>query len=233
MQPAIKEPASLSRWFGNVWDGLSSTLTGMAITIRYFFQKPVTVEYPEETMPIAPRYRGLHYLEQDICIACRVCEKACPIDCIEIRFTRHPGNVNEWFEFSLDYNKCMFCELCCYPCPVECIHMGKEFSIVKYDRKELVQDLMTWSGMREKDENTIQEAIEEKKRKAAEAAAKKKAKAEADAKKKAAEEKAGGDDRKPEAKKDAAKKDAPKKDDAKKDAKKPKGGDKGEGGGDN
>ena len=228
MQPATKEPASVSRWLGNVWDGLSSTLTGMAITIRYFFQKPVTVEYPEQTMPIAPRYRGLHYLEQDICIACRVCEKACPIDCIEIRFTRHPGNVNEWFEFSLDYNKCMFCELCCYPCPVECIHMGKEFSIVKYDREELVQDLTTWKGMRDKDERTIQEAIEEKKRKAAEAAAKKKAKAEADAKKKAAEEAGGGKDADKAADKKPAAKKTPKKDDAK-----PKDSDgKGEGGGD-
>ncbi len=192
------EERSFSRWVGNILDAVTSTLKGMAITGRYFFTKPVTVQYPEERMPVAPRYRGLHYLEQDICIACRVCEKACPIDCIEIRFTRHPGNVNEWFEFSLDYNKCMFCELCCYPCPVECIHMGREYSLVKYDRNELIQDLLTWDGMRQKDEDTIQEAIAEKKRKAAEAAAKKKAR---DAAAKA---------KKPDAKKPDAKKSAPK-----------------------
>lgn len=179
---------SLGRWLLNIWEGVSSTLIGMSVTFSYFFKKPVTYQYPEERMPVAPRYRGLHYLEQDLCIACRQCEKACPIDCIEIRFARHPGSVNEWFEFTLDYNKCMFCELCCFPCPKACIHMGREYSLVKYDRNELVTDLLTWHGLRDVDHTTIKEAVEEKKRKAAEAAAKKKAAAEA--KKKAEAEKA-------------------------------------------
>jgi NADH-quinone oxidoreductase chain I len=170
-------PLGLSRWLRNIVDTVRTTVIGMSITIKYFFTKPVTYEYPEQRMPVAPRYRGLHYLEQDICIACRVCEKACPIDCIEIRFERHPGNVNEWFEFSLDYNKCMHCELCCYPCPVDCIHMGREYSLVKYDRSELIVDLMTWDGMRDKDHVTIQAAIDKKKKKAEEAAAKKAAQA--------------------------------------------------------
>ena len=89
----------------NVYSGLKTTVLGMVVTIMYFFTRPVTFQYPEERMPVAPRYRGLHYLEQDLCIACRVCEKACPIDCITIRFERMPGNnVNNWFEFTLDYN---------------------------------------------------------------------------------------------------------------------------------
>jgi NADH-quinone oxidoreductase chain I len=162
-----------SQYFGNIYKGVKSTLVGMSITLRYFFTKPVTVQYPEERMAIAPRYRGLHYLEQDLCIACRVCEKACPIDCIIIRFTRQPGNVNEWYEFTLDYNKCMFCELCCYPCPKDCIHMTKEFSLVKYNRSQLVFDLLSWNGMRDSDRKTMDEAAAEKERKAKEAAAKK------------------------------------------------------------
>jgi NADH-quinone oxidoreductase subunit I len=172
-----------------VWAGLSTTLVGMGITFRYIWTKPVTVQYPEERMNIAPRYRGIHYLEQDLCIACRACEKACPIDCIEIRFERHPGSVNEWYEFSLDYNKCMFCELCCFPCPKTCIHMGREFSLVKYHRNELVHDLLTWTGMRDLDRDTVAKAEEAKRKKAEAAAAKKKALAE----KKAAEAKAAKD----------------------------------------
>ena len=175
-----------SEYFGNIVKGLWTAMIGMSITIRYFFTKPVTVQYPDERMEIAPRYRGLHYLEQDICIACRVCEKACPIDCIVIRFSREPGNVNDWYEFSLDYNKCMFCELCCYPCPVDCIHMTKEISLVKYNRSELVFDLLSWEGMRDADRTVMATAKVEKERKAKEAAEKKASAAKA----KAAAEKA-------------------------------------------
>ena len=37
-------------------------LKGMAITFKHIFRKPVTVSYPEERLPLAPRYRGLHML---------------------------------------------------------------------------------------------------------------------------------------------------------------------------
>ncbi len=162
-------------WLGNIKDALWSTMVGMGITFRHIFKRPVTYQYPEDVVPVATRYRGMHFLEQDKCIACRACEKACPVDCIEIRFLRHPGSVNEWFEFSLDYNKCMFCELCCSPCPEDCIHEGKEFGFARYDRSELVVDLTTWKGLRDVDHQRIKEAEEEKKRKAAAMAAKKKA----------------------------------------------------------
>ena len=185
----MEAQSTISGYLNNLWAGVSSTLIGMGVTIRYFFSKTVTFQYPEEKMPIAPRYRGIHFLEQDLCIACRICEKACPIDCIEIRFTRQPGNINQWFEFSLDYNKCMFCELCVYPCPVVCIHMGKEFNLVKYDRNELVLDLLTWKGLRGVDETAIQKAKDDKAKKALEAVAKKAARAAAADKKKADAEK--------------------------------------------
>jgi NADH-quinone oxidoreductase chain I len=180
-------------WLVNIKEALWSTMVGMGITFRHIFKKPVTYQYPEDVVPVATRYRGMHFLEQDKCIACRACEKACPVDCIEIRFLRHPGSVNEWFEFSLDYNKCMFCELCCSPCPEDCIHEGKEFGFARYERSELVVDLTTWKGLRDVDHERIKEAEEEKKRKAAAMAAKKKAAAEkkaAEAKKAAETEKA-------------------------------------------
>ena len=49
---------SFSGWFRNIYDAVTTSLVGMSITIRYFFTKPVTVEYPEERLPVAPRYRS-------------------------------------------------------------------------------------------------------------------------------------------------------------------------------
>ena len=56
---------AVSKYFQNVWDGLKSTLVGMRITGRYLLTKPITVQYPDERMPIPNRYRGIHYLEQE------------------------------------------------------------------------------------------------------------------------------------------------------------------------
>jgi hypothetical protein len=67
--------------------------------------------------------------------------------------------------------------------------MGREFSLVKYHRNELVHDLLTWTGMRDLDRDTVAKAEEAKRKKAEAAAAKKKALAE----KKAAEAKAAKD----------------------------------------
>ena len=118
----------------------------MRITGKYLMQKPITVQYPDERLPIPDRYRGIHYLEQEKCIDCLACARACPIDCIEMDAIRH-GKELEWVLFTLDYQKCMFCELCVYPCPKDCIHMGQEFAFVSYDRSEFLHDLLSYKGM--------------------------------------------------------------------------------------
>jgi len=170
-------------YFQNVWDALKTTAVGMKITGKYLMQKPITVQYPDERLPIPDRYRGIHYLEQEKCINCLACARACPIDCIEMDAVRH-GKELEWISFTLDYQKCMFCELCVYPCPKDCIHMGTEFAFVSYDRSEFLHDLLSYKGMAREAKVRMVEA--EKKKAAKEAA--KKAKAEAEAAAKAAEE---------------------------------------------
>lgn len=158
-------------YFQNVWDSLKTTFVGMKITGKYLLQKPITVQYPDERLPIPDRYRGIHYLEQEKCINCLACARACPIDCIEMDAIRH-GKELEWVSFTLDYQKCMFCELCVYPCPKDCIHMGKEYAFVSDDRSEFVLDLLSFKGMDRAARVRMKEA-----------AAKKKAKEEAKAKK--------------------------------------------------
>ncbi len=158
-------------YFKNVWDSLATTLVGMKITGKYLLQKPITVQYPDERLPIPERYRGIHYLEQEKCIDCLACARACPIDCIEMDAIRH-GKELEWISFTLDYQKCMFCELCVYPCPKDCIHMGTEFAFVTYDRSELKHDLLSFKGMAKEAKIRMREAEEEKKKKDAAKAAK-------------------------------------------------------------
>src|SRR6478736_5813315 len=113
---------SVKAYFKNIYDNVSSIAIGMKITIKYCFQKTVTVQYPEQHLTFAPRYRGIHEFELEKCIACDMCAKACPVD----------------------YSKCLFCALCTEPCPTDCIHMGKLHDLSSYSREDVVvefQDL--------------------------------------------------------------------------------------------
>ena len=77
-------PSSVKAYFQNIRDNVRSIVTGLKITLKYCFQKTVTVQYPEQKLAFAARYRGIHEFELDKCIACDLCAKACPVDCIYI-----------------------------------------------------------------------------------------------------------------------------------------------------
>ena len=176
---------AVTNYVKNVVDSVVTTLVGLRITGKYLLQKPITVQYPDERLPIPNRYRGIHYLEQEKCIDCLACARACPIDCIEMDAVRH-GKELERISFTLDYQKCMFCELCVYPCPKDCIHMGTEYAFVTYDRSEFNLDLLSYKGMAREAKVRMVEAdakskAKEEAKKAKEAAAKAAAKVDGEA----------------------------------------------------
>ncbi len=89
-------------------------LCGLKITFRHFFRNlylhiahrvgrlehlpaSITIQYPDEQMPIPDRYRGIHYLEQDKCIECHACERACPHDALKRVNMRDLKPVQKWF----------------------------------------------------------------------------------------------------------------------------------------
>lgn len=121
--------------------GTASLLTGMAITARYGMKKPITVHYPFETLDITPNYRGHIDLVMNPedgthgCIACGMCEKACPSNCITLRAEKPEGaKKKELVEYHLDFTKCSLCANCVEACPTSALEFSKEYNIVGTSR---------------------------------------------------------------------------------------------------
>lgn len=130
-------------YFRDIWLTVKSILIGLGITLKYCFARTITVQYPEVAPTLQPRFRGFHWYEIERCIACEMCAKACPVDCISIVKTA-PRKMDKasgvavggaMVRYAIDYSKCMFCALCTYPCPTDCIHMGSIHDMSGYERR--------------------------------------------------------------------------------------------------
>ncbi|MFH0980968.1 MAG: NADH-quinone oxidoreductase subunit I [Planctomycetota bacterium] len=136
----------MSAYFHDIYSTLRTILIGMRITLKYCFAKTITVQYPDVAPVLQPRFRGFHWYEIEKCIACDLCAKACPVDCIYIEKTG-PRKIDKasgvavggaMTRYAIDYSKCMFCALCVPPCPTECIHMGNVHDLSGYDRESMI-----------------------------------------------------------------------------------------------
>ena len=122
---------------------LAELMKGLKLTGRHFFQKTVTVQFPEEKTPQSPRFRGLHALRryengEERCIACKLCEAVCPALAITIESEQREDGTRRTTRYDIDLVKCIFCGFCEESCPVDSI---VETHILEYhgeDRGDLL-----------------------------------------------------------------------------------------------
>jgi NADH-quinone oxidoreductase subunit I len=120
-------------------------LKGLWVTLKYFFSKPVTVQYPEEKVGSFPNYRGLQIIRRKPdgsikCVACGLCEAVCPAKAIKIEIGELEDGMRYPKSYVLDAWRCIFCGYCQEACPVNAIILTPEYENVTYTRSELVLD---------------------------------------------------------------------------------------------
>lgn len=116
--------AKLTQWLKTLL--LWELLIGLTVTWRNLFKPKFTIHYPEEKTPQSVRFRGLHALRrypngEERCIACKLCEAACPAMAITIESDVADDGTRRTTRYDIDLFKCIFCGFCEEACPVDAI----------------------------------------------------------------------------------------------------------------
>lgn len=140
----------MSGYFKDIYDGGKSLVVGLGITFRYMIQPVVTLQYPRQTVKMAPRYRGHIDLIFDAeaesgnkCIACGMCQRNCPSDCITLKSEKPEGAKKKVLTgYQLDFTKCSLCGLCVESCPTDALEFSKEYNLAGLKAEDYVFDLL-------------------------------------------------------------------------------------------
>jgi len=118
---------------------------GLWVVLREMFKFDIhTISYPEEKMPIGPRYRAVHEMKRlwesdtERCIGCGLCEKICISNCIKMDTKIDENSRKEVSEYTINLGRCIFCGYCAEVCPELAITHGGEYENASDQREHFV-----------------------------------------------------------------------------------------------
>ncbi len=131
---------------------LVAIVKGLAITIKHFFRKKVTIHYPEQVREMSPVYRGQHMLKRDEqgrekCTACGLCALSCPAEAITMKAAERKPNEKHLYReekyaeiYEINMLRCIFCGLCEEACPKDAIYLTTSKVLVpsNYEREDFI-----------------------------------------------------------------------------------------------
>ena len=132
---------------------LPAIAQGILTTVKHLVAgKSVTRSYPEVKPTVPLNYRGVHRLNRDDrgrvkCVACFLCQTACPAKCIQIEATPTDKNDPNWNDrdkypatFVIDELKCIYCGMCEEACPVDAIELTSIYDLTGLSREQMLFD---------------------------------------------------------------------------------------------
>jgi NADH-quinone oxidoreductase subunit I len=144
--PRAPEPSAA----GSAYRAFRETMRGLKTTLARVFEGVDTIQYPEQKVPVYPRFRGRHKLHRfedtglEKCVGCSLCAAACPADCIRVvaaeNTPEHRVSAGERYAavYEINLSRCIFCGYCEVACPFDAITMGHDYEMSDYDRSDLI-----------------------------------------------------------------------------------------------
>ena len=135
---------------GGLYRAFGETLRGLKTTFGRLVEGTYVYQYPEEKIPVYPRFRGRHKLHRfedtglEKCVGCSLCAAACPADCIRVVAAENtPENrvsAGERYAavYEINMSRCIFCGYCEVACPFDAITMQQDYELADYERSDLI-----------------------------------------------------------------------------------------------
>ena len=141
------------QYITSFFSGLRSLLVGMRTTLRVFFRKKTTEQYPEnrDTLKMFDRFRGQLVMKHNDrnehrCVACGICQMNCPNDSIRVvseTVEDEQGKKKKVLvRYEYDLGSCLYCQLCVRSCPHDAIEFDTAFEHAVFTRGKLVRQLL-------------------------------------------------------------------------------------------
>jgi NADH-quinone oxidoreductase subunit I len=145
----IKAQPAPSGFIAETVADLSAIAKGLGVTLRHLFEKPVTMQYPEERPNLPNRHRGRHELERhenglEKCVGCELCALACPAKAIFVEGAENPPeapiSIGERYAKTWVVNliRCIYCGYCVEACPTEAVQLKRVFELADYTRESMI-----------------------------------------------------------------------------------------------
>jgi NADH-quinone oxidoreductase subunit I len=131
--------------------GFFDSVAGFGVTLRTFFSRTFTEEYPVGPKITAPRFHGRHQLNRwpdglEKCVGCELCAWACPADAIYVEGASNtPGQRYSPGErygrvYQINYLRCILCGLCIEACPTRALTMTNHFELSDVTREDMIYE---------------------------------------------------------------------------------------------